>query len=72
LAAFFRSLTLLIVFSPGPMEATATIADKNTHLISQLDPDAHDAQWMVGAISWMLNRNYGRMVGRGQNGDPAE
>jgi len=46
--------------SPGPIEATVTIADKHGHLVGQLDLDARDAQWMVEAISWMLNRDYGR------------
>ena len=46
--------------SPGPIEATITIMDKNGHLVGQLDLDARDAQWMVEAISWMLNRDYGR------------
>ena len=46
--------------SPGPIEATVTITDKHGHLVGQLDLDARDAQWMVEAISWMLNRDYGR------------
>ena len=46
--------------SPGPIEATVTITDKNGHLVGQLDLDARDAQWMVEAISWMLERDYGR------------
>jgi hypothetical protein len=45
--------------SPGPIEATVTITDKHSQLVGQLDLDARDAQWMVEAISWMLNRDYG-------------
>jgi len=45
--------------SPGPIEATVTITDKHGHLVGQLDLDARDAQWMVEAISSMLNRDYG-------------
>jgi hypothetical protein len=45
--------------SPGPIEATVTITDGHGHLVGQLDLDARDAQWMVAAISWMLNRDYG-------------
>ena len=46
--------------SPGPIEATVTITDKHGQLIGQLDLDARDAQWMVEAISNLLNRYYGR------------
>jgi hypothetical protein len=45
--------------SPGPIEATITITDKHGHLVGQLDLDARDAQWMVEAISGMLNLVYG-------------
>jgi hypothetical protein len=45
--------------SPGPIEATVTITDKHGHLVGQLDLDARDAQWMVEAISSLLNRDYG-------------
>lgn len=45
---------------PGPIEATVAITDRHGHLVGQLDLDARDAQWMVEAISWMLNRDYGR------------
>jgi len=45
--------------SPGPIEATVTITDRHGHLVGQLDLDARDAQCMVEAISWMLNRDYG-------------
>lgn len=46
--------------SPGPIEATVTITDRHGDLVGQLDLDARDAQWMVEAISWMLNRDYGQ------------
>ncbi len=45
--------------SPGPVEATVTITDKNGHLVGQLDMDAGDAQFMVNAISGTLNLAYG-------------
>lgn len=45
--------------SPGPVEATITITDRNGHLLGQLDLDARDAQWMVDAISAMLRHDYG-------------
>jgi hypothetical protein len=45
--------------SPGPIEALVTITDKHGHLVGQLDLDASDAQWMVEAISGMLNLVYG-------------
>lgn len=45
--------------SPGPIEATVAITDKDGHPVGQLDLDARDAQWMVEAISWKLNRDYG-------------
>jgi hypothetical protein len=45
--------------SPGPIEATVTITDRLGHLVGQLDLDARDAQWMVEAISTMLNFDYG-------------
>jgi hypothetical protein len=45
--------------SPGPIEATITITDRHGHLVGQLDLDARDAQWMVEAISGMLNLVYG-------------
>ena len=45
--------------SPGPIEATVTITDKHGRLVGQLDLDARDAQWMVEAISNLLNRDYG-------------
>jgi hypothetical protein len=45
--------------SPGPIEATLTVSDKNGHLVGQLDMDARDAQWMADAISAMLRSDYG-------------
>jgi hypothetical protein len=45
--------------SPGPIEATVTISDKNGVLVGQLDLDARDAQWMVDAINAMLLSDYG-------------
>jgi hypothetical protein len=45
--------------SPGPVEATVTITDNHGCLLGQLDLDAGDAQFMVDAISGMLNREYG-------------
>jgi hypothetical protein len=44
---------------PGPVEATLTITDSHGHLVGQLDLDAGDAQFMVEAISGMLNLHYG-------------
>lgn len=49
--------------SPGPIEATVTITDRHGHLVGQLDLDARDAQWMVDAISSMLNHDYGPWTG---------
>jgi hypothetical protein len=45
--------------SPGPIEATVTVTDKNGQLVGRLDLDARDGQWMADAISAMLRRNYG-------------
>jgi hypothetical protein len=45
--------------SPGPVEATATITDHHGYFFGQLDLDAGDAQFMVDAISGMLNLQYG-------------
>jgi len=45
--------------SPGPIEATITITDSHGHLVGQLDIDATDAQFLVDAISGMLNLEYG-------------
>jgi hypothetical protein len=45
--------------SPGPVEATITITDRHGHYCGQLDVDADDAQFMVDAISGMLNLHYG-------------
>ena len=45
--------------SPGPIEATVTIADKNGHPMGQLDLDARDVQWMTDTISAMLHQDYG-------------
>ena len=45
--------------SPGPIEATVTVTDRNGHLIGRLDMDARDAQWMLDAISLMLRHDYG-------------
>jgi hypothetical protein len=45
--------------SPGPVEATITIADRDGCYFGQLDLDAGDAQFMVDAISEMLNHHYG-------------
>jgi len=45
--------------SPGPVEATITIADRDGCYFGQLDLDAGDAQFMVDAISGLLNHHYG-------------
>jgi hypothetical protein len=45
--------------SPGPVEATITITDRHGYYFGQLDLDAGDAQFMVDAISGMLNLHYG-------------
>jgi hypothetical protein len=45
--------------SPGPVEATITITDRQGHYFGQLDLDAGDAQFMVDAISGMLSLHYG-------------
>jgi hypothetical protein len=45
--------------SPGPAEATITITDRHGCHLGQLDLDADDAQFMVDAISGMLNLRYG-------------
>ena len=45
--------------SPGPVEATLTIADQHGQRVGRLDLDARDAQWMVDAISAMLRHDYG-------------
>ena len=45
--------------SPGPVEATITIADRTGHLMGRLDLDARDARWMVDAISDKLGIDYG-------------
>ena len=45
--------------SPGPIEAIVTVTDKHGHLVGQLDLDAVDSQFMVDAISGMLNLEYG-------------
>src|SRR5262249_57783425 len=45
--------------SPGPVEATVTITDHHGYFFGQLDLDAGDAQFMVDAISGMLNLRYG-------------
>lgn len=45
--------------SPGPVEATVTITDRHGHLVGQLDLDAGDVQFMIDAISGMLNLAYG-------------
>jgi hypothetical protein len=45
--------------SPGPAEATLTITDNHGCLLGHLDLDAGDAQFMVDAISGMLNRVHG-------------
>jgi hypothetical protein len=46
--------------SPGPAEATITITDNHGYFFGQLDWDAGDAQFMVDAISGMLDHEYGR------------
>jgi len=53
--------------SPGPVEATVTITDQHGRLIGQLDLDVGDAQFMLGAISGMLNLTYG--PGKSQGAD---
>jgi len=45
--------------SPGPVEATLTLTDRDGSFLGQLDLDAGDAQFMVDAISGMLTRAYG-------------
>jgi hypothetical protein len=45
--------------SPGPVEAILTITDRHGYFFGQLDMDAGDAQFMVDAISGLLNREYG-------------
>lgn len=45
--------------SPGPVEATVTITDHHGYFLGQLDLDAGDAQFMVDAISGMLDLKYG-------------
>jgi hypothetical protein len=45
--------------SPGPTEATLTVTDNHGCLCGQLDLDAVDAQFMVDAISGMLNLEFG-------------
>ena len=45
--------------SPGPIEAIVIVTDKHGHLVGQLDLDAVDSQFMVDAISGMLNLTYG-------------
>jgi hypothetical protein len=45
--------------SPGPVEAVLTITDRHGYFFGQLDLDAGDAQFMVDAISGLLDREYG-------------
>jgi hypothetical protein len=45
--------------SPGPAEATITVTGDHGYFFGQLDLDAGDAQFMVDAISGMLNLEYG-------------
>ena len=45
--------------SPGPVEAIITITDRHGYYFGQLDLDAGDAQFMVDAISGLLNHHYG-------------
>ncbi len=45
--------------SPGPVEAAVTITDHHGYFLGQLDLDAGDAQFMVDAISGMLDLKYG-------------
>jgi hypothetical protein len=45
--------------SPGPVEAVITITDRHGYFFGQLDLDAGDAQFMINAISGLLNREYG-------------
>ena len=45
--------------SPGPVEARITITDRDGCYFGQLDIDARDAQFMVDAISGLLNLHYG-------------
>jgi hypothetical protein len=45
--------------SPGPIEATITITDRDGCYFGQLDLDAGDAQFMVDAISGLLDHHYG-------------
>jgi hypothetical protein len=45
--------------SPGPVEARVTITDRHGDYLGRLDLDAGDAQFMVDAISEMLNLRHG-------------
>jgi len=45
--------------SPGAVEATITITDRHGCYFGQLDLDAGDTQFMVDAISGLLNHHYG-------------
>ena len=45
--------------SPGPAEARITITDRHGYHLGQLDIDADDAQFMVDAITGLLNLRYG-------------
>ena len=44
--------------SPGPIEAIVTVTDRHGHLVGHLDLDAVDSQFMVDAISGLLNHHY--------------
>ena len=45
--------------SPGPVEAILVITDRDGYYLGQLDLDAGDVQFMVDAVSWLLERKYG-------------
>jgi hypothetical protein len=45
--------------SPGPVEARITITDRDGCYLGRLDIDADDAQFMVDAVSGLLNLRYG-------------
>jgi hypothetical protein len=45
--------------SPGPVEAIVIITDRHGYYLGQLDLDAGDVQFVVDAISGLLERKYG-------------
>jgi hypothetical protein len=57
--------------SPGPVEARITITDRDGFYLGQLDLDADDAQFMVDAISGLLNLHYGPWTSQDADHPPA-